>query len=87
MICGRAEAFQRLCGEASSVEKSIKLFDGFLDDLLFEPEREDITQDIIDWLNSRCHAFVEGQKHRPPGAREQWETKPKGLKLPGINLP
>ncbi|KAK1278550.1 hypothetical protein QJS04_geneDACA017202 [Acorus gramineus] len=48
-----SEASQRLYDEASSVEKSIKLYDGFLHDLLFEPEREDITQDIIDWLNSR----------------------------------
>ncbi|BAT72600.1 uncharacterized protein HKW66_Vig0257710 [Vigna angularis] len=39
--------------EASSTDKSIKLYDGFLHDLLFEPERDAITQDIIQWLNSR----------------------------------
>lgn len=38
---------------AKSADKSIKLYDGFLHDLLFEPEREEITADIIVWLASR----------------------------------
>ena len=46
-------ASQKLYEEASSSDKTIKLYDGFLHDLLFEPEREAITQDIILWLNSR----------------------------------
>lgn len=46
-------ASQKLYEEASSNDKTIKLYEGFSHDLLFEPEREDITQDIIQWLNSR----------------------------------
>ncbi|XP_075661510.1 uncharacterized protein LOC142631265 [Castanea sativa] len=47
------EASQKLYAEASSTDKTIKLFDGFLHDLLFEPEREAIMKDIIEWLNCR----------------------------------
>ncbi|WCJ42152.1 alpha/beta-Hydrolases superfamily protein [Euphorbia peplus] len=47
------KASEKLYEEASSTDKTIKLFDGFLHDLLFEPEREDIMNDIIDWLNCR----------------------------------
>ncbi|XP_008240400.1 PREDICTED: monoglyceride lipase [Prunus mume] len=47
------EASQKLYNEASSTDKSIKLFDGLLHDLLFEPERDAIAKDIIDWLNQR----------------------------------
>ncbi|XP_077230003.1 uncharacterized protein LOC143863222 [Tasmannia lanceolata] len=47
------EATQKLYKEASSTDKSIKLYEGFLHDLLFEPEREAIAKDIIDWLNSK----------------------------------
>ncbi|XP_059640359.1 uncharacterized protein LOC132282634 [Cornus florida] len=47
------KATQRLYEEASSVDKTIKLFEGLLHDLLFEPEREEVAKDIIDWLNCR----------------------------------
>ncbi|KAJ6800839.1 uncharacterized protein M6B38_202250 [Iris pallida] len=47
------EGTQRLHQEASSTDKSIKLYEGFLHDLLFEPERDDIARSIIDWLSSR----------------------------------
>ncbi|KAG9457689.1 hypothetical protein H6P81_002197 [Aristolochia fimbriata] len=49
------EASEKLYEEASSTDKSIKLYEGFVHDLLFEPEpeREAVMQDIIDWLNSR----------------------------------
>ncbi|XP_042499211.1 monoacylglycerol lipase-like [Macadamia integrifolia] len=47
------EASQKLYEEASSADKSIKLYEGFLHDLLFEPERDDIANHIIYWLNSR----------------------------------
>lgn len=43
-------ASQDLYNEAASKYKHIKLYDGFLHDLLFEPEREEIGQDIIDWM-------------------------------------
>jgi acylglycerol lipase len=44
---------QKLYNEASSSDKSIKLYDGLLHDLLFEPERETIAGVILDWLNRR----------------------------------
>ncbi|GAA0138435.1 phospholipase [Lithospermum erythrorhizon] len=47
------EASQMLHHGATSSDKSIKLYKGLLHDLLFEPEKEDILKDIIDWLNSR----------------------------------
>lgn len=48
------EATQQLHGEACSRDKSIKLYEGLLHDLLFEPEGEDIANDITDWLSSRA---------------------------------
>ncbi|KAJ6807599.1 uncharacterized protein M6B38_169175 [Iris pallida] len=50
------EGSLRLYQEASSTDKSIKLYEGFLHDLLFEPERDDIARTIIDWLTSRQNA-------------------------------
>lgn len=49
------EASRRLYEEACTAEKSIKLYKGFLHDLLFEPEQEEIMEDIIDWLNAKLH--------------------------------
>ncbi|CAI9771728.1 unnamed protein product [Fraxinus pennsylvanica] len=46
-------ASQDLYNEAASKFKDIKLYEGFLHDLLFEPEREDIARDIIDWMEKR----------------------------------
>lgn len=46
-------ASQDLYNEAASQFKDIKLYDGFLHDLLFEPEREEIGQDIISWMEKR----------------------------------
>lgn len=47
------EGSHKLYEEASSTDKSIKLYPGLVHDLLFEPEREEVTQDIIEWLNNR----------------------------------
>ncbi|CAI9113246.1 OLC1v1013819C1 [Oldenlandia corymbosa var. corymbosa] len=47
------EASQKLYIEAASSDKSIRLLDGLLHDLLFEPERQEIVEDIIQWLNQR----------------------------------
>ncbi|PON41264.1 Alpha/beta hydrolase fold [Parasponia andersonii] len=47
------EASRKLYEEASSNDKNIKLFDGLLHDLLFEPEGEEIMEDIVEWLNQR----------------------------------
>ncbi|KAJ8479266.1 hypothetical protein OPV22_022993 [Ensete ventricosum] len=44
---------QRLFDLASSTDKSIKLYDGLLHDLLIEPEGDKIVQDMIDWLSFR----------------------------------
>ncbi|XP_062022298.1 uncharacterized protein LOC133738727 [Rosa rugosa] len=52
-------ASQDLYTEAASEFKDIKLYDGFLHDLLFEPEREEIAQDIIDWMEKRLGAGLE----------------------------
>ncbi|KAK8967276.1 hypothetical protein KSP40_PGU020695 [Platanthera guangdongensis] len=41
---------------AVSADKSIKLYDGLLHDLLFEPEKEEITSCIIEWFASRLEA-------------------------------
>lgn len=46
-------ASQKLYEEASSTDKTIKLYEGFLHDLLFELEREGIVEDIMEWLNCR----------------------------------
>jgi len=50
-------ASQRLYQASMSTHKSIKLYDGYLHDLLFEPERDDIANDIITWLSSRLSAL------------------------------
>ncbi|KAM7475281.1 hypothetical protein LguiB_022524 [Lonicera macranthoides] len=47
------EGSRKLYDEASSMDKNIKLLDGFLHDLLFEPERDDIVNEIIEWFNHR----------------------------------
>ncbi|XVE97591.1 hypothetical protein REPUB_Repub03eG0032600 [Reevesia pubescens] len=52
-------ASQDLYNEAASEFKDIKLYEGFLHDLLFEPEREEIGQDIIDWMEKRLGARAE----------------------------
>ncbi|KAJ8621416.1 hypothetical protein MRB53_029945 [Persea americana] len=49
------EASKKLYEEACTAEKSIKLYEGYLHDLLFEPERVEIMEDIIDWLNSKLN--------------------------------
>ncbi|KAK6925473.1 Serine aminopeptidase, S33, partial [Dillenia turbinata] len=46
-------ATKKLYDEASAEDKTIRLLDGFLHDLLFEPERDEIIKDIIEWLNCR----------------------------------
>ncbi|XP_011000712.1 PREDICTED: monoglyceride lipase-like isoform X3 [Populus euphratica] len=47
------DASRKLYEEASSADKTIKLLEGLLHDLLIEPEREEIMKDIIDWFNCR----------------------------------
>ncbi|KAK2664589.1 hypothetical protein Ddye_003163 [Dipteronia dyeriana] len=47
------DASKKMYEEASSTDKTIRLLEGFLHDLLFEPERDEIVGDIINWLNCR----------------------------------
>ncbi|KAK3163394.1 hypothetical protein QOZ80_1AG0003040 [Eleusine coracana subsp. coracana] len=44
-------ASQDLYREAASRHKDMRLYDGFLHDLLFEPERDEIGAEIIDWMD------------------------------------
>ncbi|KAJ8491686.1 hypothetical protein OPV22_013407 [Ensete ventricosum] len=46
-------ASQDLYNVAASRQKDIKLYEGFLHDLLFEPERDEVGADIIDWMLRR----------------------------------
>ncbi|RWW19774.1 hypothetical protein GW17_00016161 [Ensete ventricosum] len=43
-------ASQDLYNVAASRHKDIKLYEGFLHDLLFEPERDEVAGDIINWM-------------------------------------
>ncbi|XP_051137278.1 uncharacterized protein LOC127255662 [Andrographis paniculata] len=52
-------ASQDLYNMAPSKFKDIKLYDGFLHDLLFEPEHEEIGLDIIGWMEKRLGENVE----------------------------
>ncbi|GFS31229.1 alpha/beta-Hydrolases superfamily protein [Actinidia rufa] len=49
-------ASQDLYNEAASTYKDIKLYEGFLHDLLFEPERDEVARHIIDWMEKRLTA-------------------------------
>lgn len=51
-------ASQDLYNNAPSEFKDIKLYDGFLHDLLFEPEREAIAQDIINWMEKKLSSTI-----------------------------
>lgn len=53
------EASQMLYKDASCTDKSIKLYEGFLHDLLIEPEREEIVKDILDWLNCKLAFMID----------------------------
>ncbi|KAL5217423.1 hypothetical protein ABZP36_018107 [Zizania latifolia] len=47
------EGSQKLYEEASSSDKSFNLYNGLLHDLLIEPEKDKIMDDIVDWLSPR----------------------------------
>lgn len=49
-------ASQDLFNESASIFKDIKLYNEFLHDLLFEPEREEIGRDIINWMEKKLDA-------------------------------
>ncbi|KAG8062377.1 hypothetical protein GUJ93_ZPchr0003g17433 [Zizania palustris] len=47
------EGSRKLYEDASSSDKSFNLYNGLLHDLLIEPEKEKIMDDIVDWLSPR----------------------------------
>ena len=47
------EGSRQLHARAASADKTIKLYDGLYHDLLNEPEKEQVTADLIEWLNAR----------------------------------
>lgn len=44
---------RQLYAQASSTDKTLKLWDGFYHELLNEPDKEAVLAQIIDWLNTR----------------------------------
>jgi acylglycerol lipase len=53
---------KELYDQASSPHKNIKLYPGLLHDILFEPERIGIIQDIIGWMDTRLARINVGKK-------------------------
>ncbi|XP_062212226.1 uncharacterized protein LOC133913178 [Phragmites australis] len=47
------EGSRALYEQSSSLDKSIKLYDGLLHDLLIEPEKEKVMNDIVAWLSPK----------------------------------
>ena len=47
------EGSRELCARAGSADKTLKLYDGLYHDLFHEPEREQVTSDVIEWLQAR----------------------------------
>lgn len=48
-----AAGSQRLFDEAASADKTLKLYEGLYHDLFHEPERLQITAELIEWLDAR----------------------------------
>lgn len=44
-------ASRELYGAAASAHKDLRLYDGFLHDLLFEPERDEVGAEIVAWMD------------------------------------
>ncbi|GLJ12268.1 hypothetical protein SUGI_0187790 [Cryptomeria japonica] len=49
-------ASQDLYDQAASRHKAIKLYEGLFHDLLFEPERDEIVSDILDWMDNKLES-------------------------------
>lgn len=71
-------ATQDLYNVAASTQKDIKLYEGFLHDLLFEPERNEVGADIIGWMLRRLEqqnlSFAESYERQKTGQRHAWLT-------------
>jgi alpha-beta hydrolase superfamily lysophospholipase len=46
-------AGERLHGRVGSDDKTLKLYEGFYHEILNEPEREQVMQDMVEWLDAR----------------------------------
>jgi len=44
---------RRLYARAGSADKTLKLYEGLYHDLLHEPEKDQVTADLIEWLDAR----------------------------------
>ena len=51
---------RRLHTLAASKDKTIRLYEGLYHDLFHEPERDEVTADLVGWLKQRCPAKVAG---------------------------
>lgn len=51
VVCPRT--CRRLISRAKSPDKELRIYEGFYHDLLHEIDREEVLQDIIDWLDAR----------------------------------
>jgi len=47
------EGSRQLHARAGSTDKTLKLYEGLYHDLLHEPEKEQVTADVIEWLAAR----------------------------------
>ena len=47
------EGSRRLYAGAGSTDKTLKLYEGLYHDLLHEPERQQVTADLLEWLAAR----------------------------------
>lgn len=47
------EGSEQLYERAGSQDKTLKIYDGLLHEVLNEPEKDQVLRDIIDWLNAR----------------------------------
>lgn len=44
----------RLVANAASADKTAKVYDGLVHDLLHEPERDTVVADVVAWLEARA---------------------------------
>lgn len=48
-----ADASKRLHDRVGSQDKTLKMYEGLYHEILNEPERDQVMQDMIDWLDGR----------------------------------
>jgi alpha-beta hydrolase superfamily lysophospholipase len=50
------EGGRRLYENAASTDRTLKLYEGLYHEILNEPERERVLQDIVDWLDAHVRS-------------------------------